>query len=59
MRSDRPETCQRPASCGKVLEQLADGLPAELVTLRAAVVGGFSAGGLRHSSPSARPFDER
>ena len=25
-RPDRPETCQRPASCGKVLEQSADGL---------------------------------
>jgi len=36
----------------QVLEQSAGGLPAELVTLRAAVVGGFSAGGLRHR---ARP----
>jgi hypothetical protein len=31
----------------QVLEQSAGGLPAELVTLRAAVVGGFPAGGLR------------
>jgi len=54
-----PRHASGPASCGKVLEQSAGGLPAELVTLRAAVVGGFSAGGLRHSSPSARPFDER
>jgi len=41
---DRPETCQRPASCGKVLEQSAG---------RAAVVGGFPAGGLRYEATLA------
>ena len=53
---DRPETCQRPASCGKVLEQSAG---AELAASRAAVVGGLPegskgpAGGLRCKAPLA------
>jgi hypothetical protein len=34
-----PKTCQRPASCGKVLEQSAAACLHHLATLRAAVVG--------------------
>ena len=45
-RPGRPETCQRPASCGKVLEQSAVAYPNKQ-TPRAAVVGGVSAGGLQ------------
>jgi hypothetical protein len=47
---DRPEICQGPASCGKVLEQSAVAFVLIPVTSRAAVVGGFSAGGLRRAA---------
>src|SRR6516165_7437413 len=48
---DRPETCQRPASCGQgagaVREVACLHHPG---TLRAAVVGGFPGGGLRYKA---------
>jgi hypothetical protein len=45
------DECQRPASCGKVLEQSARWPVCTIVgTSRAAVVGGFPAGGLRRAA---------